>query len=273
MELATGFVIYLIIFRLAIIAAGVVCIVAGYLLFKHGFTQGDKTELEGHVGKYRLSVRNAAPGTCFALFGAFIITANFIDGGPGLTMKTLEKVSAFSTHERSRQIEPVPKSEGQPREKRKVQEKKAATRSAPVAKNSRPLSTAQEIETLTELKMKGTEQDAFIKFIEKAKSLERNNRKAEAIRSYESALLILGEPINNLAYLYNDAGKSEQAVLLASIAAIICPEQAGFQHTYAKSLWADGNRKESVKVMEKAARLSTRYEDDLRKLREEYGQP
>ena len=99
MDLMTGFIIYLTVFRLAIITAGVVSIVAGYMLFKHGLARGGKTEIEGQAGEYRLTVRNAAPGSCFALFGIVLIAANFMYGGPGLTMKTLEKVSAIPIQE------------------------------------------------------------------------------------------------------------------------------------------------------------------------------
>ncbi|MCP4265917.1 MAG: hypothetical protein GY777_10135 [Candidatus Brocadiaceae bacterium] len=37
-----------------------------------------------------IKLKNAAPGACFALFGVIIISIMFINGGPELTMKTIE---------------------------------------------------------------------------------------------------------------------------------------------------------------------------------------
>jgi hypothetical protein len=71
----TAFVVsvaYVLIWRLGVLACGLVSIVLGYRLFKLGLAvqQGD---LEAGVGGQSLKLRNIAPGTFFALFGAAII--------------------------------------------------------------------------------------------------------------------------------------------------------------------------------------------------------
>jgi hypothetical protein len=67
-------VAYVLIWRICVLACGLVAVVLGYRLFKLGFAaqQGD---LEAGVGGSNLKVRNIAPGTFFALFGAAIIAA------------------------------------------------------------------------------------------------------------------------------------------------------------------------------------------------------
>ncbi len=65
-------VAYVLIWRICVLACGLVAVILGYRLFKLGFAaqQGD---LEAGVGGSSLKVRNIAPGTFFALFGAAII--------------------------------------------------------------------------------------------------------------------------------------------------------------------------------------------------------
>jgi hypothetical protein len=66
------FVLYLLIWRLAVLSCGVVAIVLGYRLFMGGFA-ADQGSLEAGVGSNRLKISNIAPGTFFALFGSAII--------------------------------------------------------------------------------------------------------------------------------------------------------------------------------------------------------
>ena len=100
MDLAASFVVYLLVFRLAIVAAGVVSVVLGYLLFVTGVWSGpghasgaaSGSELEARAGGYRLTIRNAAPGTCFALFGAAIISTMLVQGRPELVLRNLSQL-------------------------------------------------------------------------------------------------------------------------------------------------------------------------------------
>ena len=71
MTVTSAFIVYLTLFRLAIIAAGVVSIVLGYRLFVRGVWPEAKTSrgtsIDAEVAGSRFTVKNAAPGTCFAV--------------------------------------------------------------------------------------------------------------------------------------------------------------------------------------------------------------
>ncbi len=76
------FILYAAAFRLAIIAAGTLFLFLGYRLFVLGVMPAEGTQLTGEAGKVRLTVTNAAPGTCFALFGAGLIGLMIWNGNP-----------------------------------------------------------------------------------------------------------------------------------------------------------------------------------------------
>lgn len=65
-------VVYVLIWRLCVLACGLVSIVLGYRLFMSGFA-AHESSLEAGVGGNSLKLGNVAPGTFFALFGAAII--------------------------------------------------------------------------------------------------------------------------------------------------------------------------------------------------------
>ena len=98
MEILSSYVIYLAVFRLAIIAAGIVGLILGYRLFAKGVfsnvstnPSADGQNVTAEIAGAKFSLRNAAPGTCFALFGVIIIVAMFVTGGPEITLELLEK--------------------------------------------------------------------------------------------------------------------------------------------------------------------------------------
>ena len=91
------FVIYLALFRLAIIAVGLVSIILGYRLFIRGIfsntlagSSGEGQKVSAEVGGAKFTLRNAAPGTCFALFGVIILAVMLATGGPEVTQEMLE---------------------------------------------------------------------------------------------------------------------------------------------------------------------------------------
>ncbi len=95
MGIEFAFLIYLTLFRLAIIAAVVISIVLGYQLFcrgvwpRHGGQHG--TDVTVEVAESRFTLKNAAPGTCFALFGVIIVSIMLAQGGPKLVLETLQE--------------------------------------------------------------------------------------------------------------------------------------------------------------------------------------
>jgi tetratricopeptide (TPR) repeat protein len=83
MQLEHFFIVYLITFRLAIIAAGVVSIILGYRLFTHGISAADQgSAMSTSVGTMKLELKNAAPGTFFAVFGVVIISVMLVSSPP-----------------------------------------------------------------------------------------------------------------------------------------------------------------------------------------------
>lgn len=88
MDLSTSFLIYATLFRLAVIAAGVLIIVLGYRLFLQGLASKDETDAALEGGGFKLTLKNAAPGTSFALFGAVLISVMVIQGSPELDITT-----------------------------------------------------------------------------------------------------------------------------------------------------------------------------------------
>lgn len=79
-------ILYLIVFRLAIITAGTVCIVLGYKLFVKGvFSDASGgTGVEAGLGSLKLTMKNAAPGSVFAFFGVVVISIMLLQAPPGL---------------------------------------------------------------------------------------------------------------------------------------------------------------------------------------------
>lgn len=77
-----AFLIYTALFRLSVIATGGVFVYLGYRLFVLGVMPRDGSEIDAQGGNVRLSVKNAAPGTCFALFGAAMIAIMLLQGNP-----------------------------------------------------------------------------------------------------------------------------------------------------------------------------------------------
>jgi hypothetical protein len=65
-------VAYVLIWRLCVLACGLVCVILGYRLFQSGLA-AQQGNLEAGIGGNSLKLSNVAPGTFFALFGATII--------------------------------------------------------------------------------------------------------------------------------------------------------------------------------------------------------
>lgn len=86
--MTAGFLAYVTLYRLAIIGAGMVAIILGYRLFLSGVFDraGGGTEAVAETSGFKISLKNAAPGTCFAVFGAALIIAMIVSGNPQLDM-------------------------------------------------------------------------------------------------------------------------------------------------------------------------------------------
>lgn len=87
------FFLYAAVFRLAIVAAGTVSIVLGYRLFVGGVGAigpgSSGATFDAKAAGMTFALKNAAPGTFFALFGVIIISVMVVQGNPELTEKNL----------------------------------------------------------------------------------------------------------------------------------------------------------------------------------------
>ncbi len=231
MSIESTFVLYLILFRLAIITAGVISIVLGYRLFCRGVWPdagpGKGTSVDAKIAGSRFTLKNAAPGTCFAMFGVLIISIMFASGGPELTLNMLKGIAQTGT--------------------------------------------SMEDSTRTEkfsLKLKSKEKDALHTLTQKALHFEEQEDTANAIAAYEDAISIMAEPINNLAWLYQGQGNMKEALALSRMAVQLLPNNANYLDTLAEILFKTGNYDEALSLMEKAANLDPRYQHKLPKFRQ-----
>lgn len=65
-------IVYLLVWRIAVLVTGIILIIVGYKLFTAGISNNDGS-LHASSGNSSLKMVNIAPGTFFALFGTFII--------------------------------------------------------------------------------------------------------------------------------------------------------------------------------------------------------
>lgn len=223
MEVVTVFTIYLILFRLAIIAAAVVSIILGYRLFCKGVWpdagSGKGTSVDTKIAGSGFTLKNAAPGTCFAMFGVLIIAIMFARGGPELTLKSLEDA-------------------------------------------------AQGDVKIQQLKLRGGEKSGLEAATLKGRYFEEKKDTKNAIFAYEEAVALMAEPMNQLAWLYQEQGKLEGALLLSRMATRLSQNNANYLDTLAEVLFKTGEREEAIDVMEKAARLNPKYKNKLIRFRE-----
>ena len=225
MSLSSQFLIYVTTFRLAIIAAGVVSMILGYRLFVRGIypaAGGGESSIDIKAAGSGFTLKNAAPGTCFGVFGVVLITTMLVQGGPQFIYDTMQK---------------------------------AAGGDAPVAS--------------AKLELRGgAGPDAFSALVEKGKAYDQAGDAPHAAEAYQQALAGLATPMNQLAWLYYQESKTEQALPLARMAAQIDPEDPEVLDTLAEVLARHGDRAEAVAWMEKAAGLDTRYRGKLQELKQ-----
>jgi tetratricopeptide (TPR) repeat protein len=278
MDLATGFLLYALAFRLAIIAVGVFSIALGYKLFVRGVMGGDRTDAEAQLGEIKLTVRNAAPGTCFALFGVVIIVAMQIQGSPELTLKTAEKVANL--------------------EKNQGNEISVGTN----------LETREFLLAMKGIdSMGGTETaNQFNERVHEAATFLGAGRKQEALKAYSKSLEVPGlsaaqaaVALDKLARLYLERDEIKVAETLARLAVLFAPAEAShynglarvllkqgnaealgvaqhaveldpelsnYMHTLALSLEAAGKLDEAVQIMRRAVALDEVYTGELERM-------
>jgi len=92
MYIAQYFLIYSAIYRLSIVIVGLMSIFWGYKLFCKGMFPDFKNHVASfEINKNSLTLKNAAPGIFFALFGVIIISISF-SSAPELKLKTISQL-------------------------------------------------------------------------------------------------------------------------------------------------------------------------------------
>src|SRR5262245_42489143 len=90
--------VYLTIVRAGVLAAGIVSIVCGYRLFLAGVFHvhplSAPTEVSARFSGAQFTLKAAAPGTCFAFFGALVIIAMILSTPPRFELNRTPSVSA-----------------------------------------------------------------------------------------------------------------------------------------------------------------------------------
>jgi hypothetical protein len=233
MNIPPVFIVYLTLFRLSIIFAGIVSIVIGYKLFCKGiWPENGKggTEMGGEIGGFGFKMKNAAPGSCFGMFGVIIISVMLIKSPPELTYKMLEK----------------PAAPGQ------------------VAGEKHDPGGAKTIEH--DITVKGGVSGEISELTKRAQEFENKKQTESAIDAYKAALRVMAMPMNNLAFLYFKQSKFDEALSLSRQAAALSPGNANYLDTLAEILFAKKDR-EAITHMEKAAKLNPELKPKLEKFR------
>jgi tetratricopeptide (TPR) repeat protein len=205
--------------------------VLGYRLFVRGVFPGGgagpESSVQVGVAGSGFTLKNAAPGTGFGLFGVILLTVMLVQGSPELTFETLQKATTL---------------------------KAASTLDDTIS---------------TKVVMRGAELGGpAAPLIQKGLEYEKAGDSAHAIEAYKEALSIMSTPMNQLAWLYFQQGRTDDALPLARLSADLSPDNAAILDTLAEVLAGHGDRAEAVRWMEKAAALDSRYREKLARLKQ-----
>jgi len=101
----------------------------------------------------------------------------------------------------------------------------------------------------------------------RAVALEEAHKLPEATEAYEGALDRIATPAANLASLYLQAGRNDEALALARFAADLRPFRAGILDTLAWAYDRTQNHEAALKIEERAAKLDPAFVPQLDALR------
>ena len=190
--------------------------------------------MEASVAGSSFTLKNAAPGTCFALFGVLIIAVMFAAGSPQLTLHTIAEASGLGGQAGST----------------------GANRGAPGPATARLIMRGPDTEVLT-----------LASLTQRGINHELHGDTVAAIAAYGEAVSTVAAPMNYLAWLYLQKGRLEDALTLSRVAVSLAPDSASFLDTLAEALYDTGDFPEALVAMEQAADLDGRYESKLVRFR------
>ena len=269
METEAGFLIYAALYRLSIIAAGVVSIVLGYLLFVRGVMPERGADIDAKLGRLKFVIRNAGPGTCFALFGVVIISVMAVDGRPQLELERLNR-PANGADGNSESVETVhlrgeQDSEGLAAFNALVdvgdELRAAGDETGAMAAYGRAL-TYPEVTLGAAAVPLGRIVDLYL----------NQDRESEALPLARLAFAThrnSPDVLDRLARVLLQVSKPADALTAARAAIERAPDVAAFRHTLALCLQATGDRAGAIEEMQLAAEQDPRFAEDLAMLRRE----
>lgn len=208
MTFTTAALLYLLLSRALITAAGIAGMWFGYRLFmqaRSSETPAAKgSTIETSVLGARFKIQNAAPGVAFSLFGAILIIVMLIQSAPSVTVDTLQKAAAGSAP--SQEVTP----------------EKIAMRN-------------------------GDMQDTISTLTAKGKDLESRGDTTGAEQAYKDAVTSVAEPINDLAWIYLQSGRTKDSLSLATVAVQLRPDEPRYVDTLEKSRAANNSPAKSIR--------------------------
>ncbi|CAN2043184.1 Tetratricopeptide repeat protein [Candidatus Magnetomoraceae bacterium gMMP-13] len=252
MNFISEFIIYLILFRLSIITVGAISIVLGYRLFCRGIlSEGSSgSAFEGKVGSSQFILKNAAPGTFFALFGVIIICVMVASGSPEMTLEFINKAEQNKARTSENETQPDIFSA-----------QLRGDKGGLAATTQKGIDYEQKKDTEKAIGDKG----GLVAATQKGIDYEEEKDIEKAIEAYKEALNMLADPMNYLAWLYHEQGERDKALPLARLAVEIAPDNPHALDTLAEILFGLGEYAEALKVIKKAAALEPNYQNKLSK--------
>jgi len=226
------FMIYALIFRLGVLFCGTVSIVLGYKLYCKGLYSNqdtnktdqdkNKTDIKARFAGLRLSIKNAGPGTIFALFGLLMIYSMIENGNPELVMEKYLKQPDDALD-----VMETPKQDNKDRHQ--------------IIKYS--------------LRGDNQEQCQFCVLLKEADAYKKEKNVQGELNAYSKALQMTSTPLNTMANILLDNDKTQltEALSLVNAAIVLNNEDAKYWDTKAKILFEMKFYQEALKAIQKAA--------------------
>jgi hypothetical protein len=239
--MSSAHIVYAALFRLAIIAAGFGCVVMGYRLFVLGVMPKEGSGIDSEFGQIRLSLKNAAPGTCFAVLGIVMIVAMIVQGNPEKKIVAVRTNGArVATTWRSDDVDSL------------ITEDRGD-------KNE----TANRINDADKMY---ADSDTIITAIARGRELEAAGRLNEAIKAYavpltdgHMPLQAATEPLRAIAAVYLDQDRLSEGLAYALLAYQVEPGHAGGLALIARIQLGRKNYAKAVDFISQAARIDAAY--------------
>lgn len=232
MQLETAFIFYASIFRLAVLFSGSLAVYLGYRLFFVSSISNSGTDATAKGANLEFTLKNAAPGSLFAAFGAFVIGLTLITGSPSLV---LEDVKTFqSTSSAQTPSSQYTKVQLKGADEHVVQVFASLMEEGDVNRDVRPtvaLTAYQKALSIPEITL------------------------GQAARGF-----------NEMAWLYQQHGDADAALPLIRLAVGLDTSSPEFLHTLAIVLKERGQIVDAVTTMRQATALDSSYSNELLEL-------